>query len=137
MQTVRSSLFGLVSSLPLLAIAALAVVACAGTDDPASSESSIVDGRCLDKACGADCTPPGSDEPFNCSASGRCLAAGAPLACPYEPKTACADKACGADCTPPGSDEPFNCDARGACVATGGVHPPSADGGVGGPLGCL
>ena len=71
---------------------------------------------CEDKACGVDCTPQGSDEPFNCNASGECVAAGADLGCEED---ACAEKACGVDCTPGGSDEPFNCNASGECVVTG------------------
>ena len=82
---------------------------------------------CAGKACGVDCTPEGSDEPFNCSAAGQCVAAGATLGCVEvcsnpegcKPPSPCDGKACGVDCTPEGSDEPFNCNANGVCVATG------------------
>jgi hypothetical protein len=36
---------------------------------------------CEGKACGADCTPEGSDEPFNCNVSGSCVATGQALGC--------------------------------------------------------
>ena len=37
--------------------------------------------ECSGKACGVDCSPAGSDEPFNCNSAGRCVAAGAALGC--------------------------------------------------------
>ena len=36
---------------------------------------------CSGKVCGADCTPTGSDEPFNCNAAGQCVSAGHDLQC--------------------------------------------------------
>lgn len=36
---------------------------------------------CAGKVCGQDCSPPNSDEPFNCDSAGRCVAAGASLGC--------------------------------------------------------
>jgi len=39
---------------------------------------------CEGKACGADCTPSGSDEPFNCNATGACVSAGNALSCQEE-----------------------------------------------------
>ncbi len=39
------------------------------------------DEACIAKACGADCTPAGSDEPFQCAASGACVATGQSLGC--------------------------------------------------------
>jgi hypothetical protein len=99
----------------------LGTVACSarssvpGTSDSAVSAASSV---CGGKACGVDCTPEGSDEPFNCNAAGECVATGQPLGC-EAPKDPCVGKACGVDCTPEGSDEPFNCNAAGKCTATG------------------
>ncbi len=46
---------------------------------PASSPAPAPE--CDGRACGADCSPPGSDEPFNCNAAHQCVATGAPLAC--------------------------------------------------------
>lgn len=74
---------------------------------------------CSGKVCGQDCSPPGSDEPFNCNSAGRCVATGASLGCEPYPSPACHQKVCGADCTPEGSDEPFNCASNGWCVAAG------------------
>ena len=36
---------------------------------------------CSGKACGSDCSPTGSDEPFNCNAAGQCVANGGDIAC--------------------------------------------------------
>jgi hypothetical protein len=72
---------------------------------------------CVHKGCGFDCTPEGSDEPFNCNAKGECVATGQPLGCQVSPE--CSGKACGVDCSPSGSDEPFNCNAAGQCVSAG------------------
>lgn len=74
---------------------------------------------CENKICGADCTPAGSDEPFNCNASGQCVAnSGAAFDCATVPE--CSGKVCGADCSAPGSDEPFNCNQAGQCVVNTG-----------------
>lgn len=74
--------------------------------------------ECSGKACGVDCTPAGSDEPFNCNATGQCVATGNDLGC-AGPSPECGGKACGVDCTPPGGDEPFSCNAQGRCVYAG------------------
>lgn len=119
------------------AVSLLAAVGCSGkTDGPTpstgSGQSSVngsepaADGggapstsTCATKVCGADCTPPGSDEPFACNASGQCIAnSAAAFDCATVP--ACSGKVCGADCSPPGSDEPFNCNQAGQCVANEG-----------------
>ena len=132
---------------------------CQEGDSPADlNGDGCIDGcktlRCTGKACGTDCSPSGSDEPFNCNARGQCVATGADLGCapPKCPEflgdcregdgpadldgdgcidgcktLRCTGKACGTDCSPAGSDEPFNCNARGQCVATGaelGCAPP-------------
>jgi hypothetical protein len=112
------------SALVVLALSTVPLVACSTSDDVGSrdvqsSSSSKAAEACSKKVCGADCTPAGSDEPFNCDAVGKCVAAGQPLGCEPNAPDACAGKACGVDCTPAGSDEPFNCDAVGKCVATG------------------
>jgi hypothetical protein len=105
---------------------AVALFGCAGktTSPPDSSEArlsgSSASNACANKACGVDCTPPGSDEPFNCNAQGKCVYGGEQLGC-GAPTTSpeCAGKACGVDCTPAGSEEPFNCNAQGKCVYGG------------------
>lgn len=115
-------------ALPAFALFTV-VSACAGKTETSTStvEPSVVpeedagsgpapEPTCTGKACGVDCTPAGSDEPFNCNAAGQCVATGAPLGC--EP-TSCVGKICGQDCSPPDSDEPFNCDAAGKCVVNG------------------
>lgn len=104
--------------------ALLAVLGCSEeskqtpTTQSADAKVDAAPNPCAKKACGVDCTPAGSDEPFNCNAAGACVAAGQPLDC-KNAENACAGKACGVDCTPAGSDEPFNCNAAGQCVATG------------------
>jgi hypothetical protein len=111
----------------LLAVSSivLALVACRSEDGaPASSDTDFTEASaCEGKTCGVDCTPKGSDEPFNCNAAGKCVAAGEPLACEAkdgkEESDACSGKACGVDCTPKGGDEPFNCNAAGKCVVAG------------------
>lgn len=45
------------------------------------SGSSTASKECANKACGVDCTPEGSDEPFNCNSAGRCVATGQALGC--------------------------------------------------------
>jgi len=120
------------------AVSLVAVVGCSGkTDLPTpstGSEQSSVNGTesaadggaapttstsCATKVCGADCTPPGSDEPFACNPSGQCVAnSAAAFDCATVPS--CSGKVCGADCSPAGSDEPFNCNQAGQCVANEG-----------------
>lgn len=87
-----------------------------GGSNPVASGNS---NPCAGKACGVDCSPEGSDEPFNCNAAGQCVTnQGQGFGC-APPAPECAGKACGVDCTPNGSDEPFNCNSSGQCVATG------------------
>jgi hypothetical protein len=76
------------SSFALLTfVAALAVTGCSsvtpasGLETRANGLSAASSNVCHAKACGADCTPAGSDEPFNCDAMGQCIATGQPLGC--------------------------------------------------------
>jgi hypothetical protein len=128
----------------LAAVFALAVVGCSGRVTPQTPDTSETavngsqpgspsgalpvdppaggDAVCAGKACGVDCTPDGSDEPFSCNSLGKCVGTGPSLGCGSRAPAKspeCAGKACGVDCTPAGSDEPFNCNNAGACVATG------------------
>jgi hypothetical protein len=68
------------------AAAALVAVGCSGRIEPSSTtapsnQNLTADQQCAGKACGSDCSPTGSDEPFACSAGGKCVAAGGDLAC--------------------------------------------------------
>ena len=83
----------------LAAVVALAVVGCGGRSEEPSSHSSETNAsqgaasngpakpsptaakECSGKACGVDCTPAGSDEPFNCNSAGQCVATGQALGC--------------------------------------------------------
>lgn len=47
----------------------------------AGAKGATASKECSGKACGVDCSPAGSDEPFNCNSAGRCVAAGAALGC--------------------------------------------------------
>lgn len=101
-----SSLLRLPLSLSFLAAVVTTVaIGCGGrADEPATSASetnasessksgqsggagstgsggAAVSKECAGKACGVDCTPPGSDEPFNCNSAGQCLATGQALGC--------------------------------------------------------
>ena len=76
----------------LASLALLGALAGCGSATPATNAETGANGltgepspQCSAKACGVDCTPAGSDEPFNCNASGRCVATGQPLGC----KAAC------------------------------------------------
>lgn len=93
-----------------------------GTSSSGSTTNPVGSGNsnaCAGKACGVDCSPEGSDEPFNCNSAGQCVVnEGKGFGC-TPPAPECAGKACGVDCTPAGSDEPFNCNSSGQCVATG------------------
>ncbi len=106
------------TALAFLSVLAAAAAGCGATQNAPSDTDSeeLRRSRCVNKACGADCTPRGSDEPFNCNAAHQCVAAGADLGC-SPPK--CAGKACGADCSNPGDDEPSFCNSAGKCVSTG------------------
>ena len=72
-----------------MALIGIASVACASkTATPSSAENDqnaglVASAECAGKACGSDCSPPGSDEPFNCTSTGRCAAtpSAAELAC--------------------------------------------------------
>lgn len=140
-------------------IALVGAIGCgAKTEEPAGTpthESGVISqDPCANKACGVDCTPAGSDEPFSCNSARKCVATGEALGCKACPEflgdctagtapadsngdgcidtckpvaNACAGKVCGQDCSAPGSDEPFSCNSAGQCVATGaalGCAPP-------------
>ena len=119
----RSSLsFLLVTSALGLTASGLGVGCSSGVSPLAKEQSTAqsatsTPAACDGKACGTDCSPAGSDEPFNCNAAGACVATGQPLGC-TEPANPCAGKRCGVDCSPAGSDEPFSCNAASACVPT-------------------
>jgi hypothetical protein len=68
------------------ALATLGAVGCSGEIAPQAPNGNTQSGVnassvCAAKACGVDCTPAGSDEPFNCNLDGACVAAGQPLSC--------------------------------------------------------
>ena len=98
----------------------------AGGTSSASGQSGAST-ECTGKVCGQDCSPPGSDEPFNCTGDGQCVTGfvgdctgvvtgGAAGVGGGGASQACIGKVCGQDCSPPGSDEPFNCTGDGQCV---------------------
>ncbi len=84
--------FSFASLLVLSALGLAAVTGC--SSDPSapapaetagnqssSSTSTPRDPSCVGKLCGADCSPAGSDEPFNCTYAGACLATPVELDC--------------------------------------------------------
>ena len=82
--------FGLFHGFTLFAaLTAIAIVGCSSSDTSKPSQASKqtanlgAAAECAGKACGVDCTPPGSDEPFNCNASRHCVSvtSAADLAC--------------------------------------------------------
>jgi hypothetical protein len=52
-----------------------------GSAGSARSDAGSAPRACAAKACGVDCTPRGSDEPFNCNRAGECVVTGQPLEC--------------------------------------------------------
>ncbi|MBS2014295.1 MAG: hypothetical protein JST00_15520 [Deltaproteobacteria bacterium] len=52
-----------------------------GATSGGTSGAGTTTSPCENKACGVDCSPPGSDEPFACNVKGECVATGTPLAC--------------------------------------------------------
>lgn len=67
----------------LTSVALVALLACGDVEvgSDRTSEPRLASNVCAGKACGADCSPPGSDEPFNCNAAGACVVSGSELSC--------------------------------------------------------
>lgn len=68
-----------------LSFAAIAALGACARDQIAvgggSNQQSTPSNACAGKACGADCTPSGSEEPSSCNMAGECVAARSALGC--------------------------------------------------------